>query len=207
MSRRAAAPACFFSRFNARRSGISRSRASLARVVCRLLFIEAFLSLGARARPCSLRSIEVAPRRKAATPTNELRDRSHVGRLGTLRAFALLERDARALDEGLKTVACDIAVVHEQVLRAFIRTDEAVPLAVVEPLDGSVCHKNTSLTTLRTGEEGVGTQTELALISRYGSTRPLPPTFTVVGRSQPRTQRAADGKATHLAAAWRAASP
>src|ERR671923_1246040 len=199
MSRAAVAANCFFSRFNTLRSCTSRSRASFARVVCRLLFIEAFLSLGcpspSRFRSSSLRSIEVAPRRKAATPTNELRDRSHVGRLGTLRAFALLERDARALDEGLKTVACDIAVVHEQVLRTFIRTDEAVPLAVVEPLDGSVCHNNTSLTTLRTGEEGVGTQTELALISRYGSTRPLPPTFTVVGRSQPRTQRAADGKA------------
>src|SRR4029453_940929 len=102
---------------------------------------------------------------RAAAYTHELRDRSHVGRLGTLRAFALLERDPCALGERLEAVAGDVAVVHEQVLRAFIGRDEAVKLAVVEPLDGSVCHeKNTSHTSSRRGEEGAGTQTDLALI-------------------------------------------
>src|SRR4029450_2187949 len=57
---------------------------------------------------------------RAAAYTHELRDRSHVGRLGTLRAFALLERDPCALGERLDAVAGDVAGVHEQVLRDFL---------------------------------------------------------------------------------------
>ena len=49
-SRAAFAAACFFSRFRARRSWTRRSRARFAIVVCRLLFIEDFLSLGSPAR-------------------------------------------------------------------------------------------------------------------------------------------------------------
>src|SRR5215207_113884 len=79
-------------------------------------------------------------------PARELRDLGHVGRFGPLRALALLVGDSCALRERLEALAGDAAVMHEQVLSAFIGSDEAVALAVVEPLDGSVCHKNTSFT-------------------------------------------------------------
>src|SRR3954454_12118994 len=69
------------------------------------------------------------------------RDGRDVGRLGALRALALLVLDARALGERLVAVAGDAAVVHEEILRALVRGDEAIPLRVVEPLDGSVSHK------------------------------------------------------------------
>jgi hypothetical protein len=53
----------------------------------------------------------------------------------------LFELDAGALGEALEALTGDVAVVHEKILRALFRGDEAVPLAVVEPLDGSGCHK------------------------------------------------------------------
>src|SRR3954469_16764671 len=57
-----------------------------------------------------------------------------------LRALGALrhdELDARVLDEGLEAVALDFAEVREQVLAAVVRGDEAVALALVEPLHGA----------------------------------------------------------------------
>src|SRR5215210_4228187 len=103
-----------------------------------------------------LRSVEGwAAIRRPRPSFLDLRDRGHVGRLGTLRALAGLERHPGALDERLEALAGDVAVVDEQVLCAFIRGDEAVALAVVEPLDGSVSHKKTPPSTLTNGWEGV----------------------------------------------------
>jgi len=70
-------------------------------------------------------------------------DGCDVDRLGALGALALLELDASALGEALEAIAGDVAVVHEEILRALLRGDEAVPLAVVEPLNGSGCHRKT----------------------------------------------------------------
>ena len=66
---------------------------------------------------------DTGPRREGGGPETAafrvlpLRDQGHVGRLGALRAFLLLERDPRALGERLVALAADGAVVHEQVLR------------------------------------------------------------------------------------------
>jgi hypothetical protein len=75
------------------------------------------------------------------------RDWGDVGRLGALLALALLELDASTFGEALEAFAGDVAVVHEEILRSFVGGDKAVPLAVVEPLNGSGCHGNTSLQT------------------------------------------------------------
>src|ERR687895_274174 len=72
-----------------------------------------------------------------------LRDGGDVRRLGALLALTRFELDARALGEALEAVTGDVAVVDEEILRSLVRGDEAVPLAVVEPLDGSGCHKKT----------------------------------------------------------------
>src|SRR4051794_9001652 len=63
--------------------------------------------------------------------------RALVARLGVV-------RHSRTLGKGAEAVAVDTAVVDEQVLAAFIRSDEAEALVVVEPLDGSFCHANSS---------------------------------------------------------------
>src|SRR6185312_2232824 len=67
-------------------------------------------------------------------------DRADVRRLRALLALGRLEFDFRALGEALEACAGDTAVMDEEVLPAVVRRDEAVPLAVVEPLDGSCCH-------------------------------------------------------------------
>lgn len=66
-----------------------------------------------------------------------LGDRADVRRLRALLPIARLELDFRALSEALEALAGDAAVVDEEVFPAVIGRDEAVPLVVVEPLDGS----------------------------------------------------------------------
>src|SRR5215211_5880031 len=69
-----------------------------------------------------------------------------VRRLGALGAFTRLVLHLRVLGEGLEPVARDARVVHEEILPAVLRRDEAVPLRVVEPLHGPGCHRySTSL--------------------------------------------------------------
>src|SRR5205814_2039783 len=69
-------------------------------------------------------------------------------------ALARLELDLRALGERLEAATEDLRMVDEEILPAFVGRDEAVPLRVVEPLDGSGCHENTSLTKLTNGQGG-----------------------------------------------------
>src|SRR5205814_6302824 len=54
-----------------------------------------------------------------------------------------VELDLRALGEGLEALACDRAVMDEEVLASVVRGDEPVPLRVVEPLHGSCRHRKT----------------------------------------------------------------
>src|SRR5439155_6555117 len=75
------------------------------------------------------------------------RGQCDVRRLWALRPLAGLEVDLRPFGERLEAVADDVAVMHEQVLAGIIRRDEPVTLRIAEPLNGSGCHKNTSLTT------------------------------------------------------------
>src|SRR3954466_7954206 len=67
-------------------------------------------------------------------------DQSHVLRLGSLCTLGTFELDLRTFGKRLEAVAGDCAVVDEQVLAACVRGDEAIPLRIVEPLDGSGCH-------------------------------------------------------------------
>src|SRR6478752_5744651 len=71
----------------------------------------------------------------------ERSDDGDVGRLRALVAGPRLERHASTLGEGLEPRARDARVVDEEVATAVLRADEAVALGVVEPLDGSVCHR------------------------------------------------------------------
>src|SRR3954470_22319397 len=73
-----------------------------------------------------------------------LADRNDVGRHRALLALCGLVLDLRALGQGLEARTGDVAEVHEEVLAALLRRDEAEALGVVEPLDGSCCHENTS---------------------------------------------------------------
>src|SRR5438874_6232246 len=72
--------------------------------------------------------------------------------LGALRALGRLELDPCALGERLVTLAYDRAVMDEEVLAAFVRGDEPVPLVGVEPLHGSGCHEKTPPPLLRNGQ-------------------------------------------------------
>src|ERR1700710_1640052 len=63
-----------------------------------------------------------------------------------LRAFcalSLFELDLRTLCEGLVAIAADGAEMDEHVLATGVGGNEAVPLCIVEPLNGSGCHRKT----------------------------------------------------------------
>src|SRR5918994_6136404 len=66
-----------------------------------------------------------------------------VGRFGTLLALTDLEFDLRALGKRLEALTRDARVMNEDILVAVVRRDEAVALRVVEPLNGSSCHRET----------------------------------------------------------------
>src|SRR5580765_1669465 len=58
-----------------------------------------------------------------------LGDRGDVRRLGALRALPLFERDARALSERLVTVAGDLRVMDEEILRPLVGVMNPYPFA------------------------------------------------------------------------------
>src|SRR3954453_13719821 len=58
-----------------------------------------------------------------------------------LLALLLVVAHLRALGERLEAAALDRRVVDKEVLAALVRRDEAESLVVVEPLDGSCCHR------------------------------------------------------------------
>jgi hypothetical protein len=62
--------------------------------------------------------------------------RPHACGLQALWAFFNFELDLLALGQGVKALALDRGVMDENVLLTFTR-DKAIPLAIVEPLDGS----------------------------------------------------------------------
>jgi len=69
----------------------------------------------------------------------------HVGGRRTLRALLELERHLLTLGQRLEAAAHDGGVMHEDILAAVARGDEAKTLAVVKPLHGSCNHENTSV--------------------------------------------------------------
>src|SRR5262249_24541784 len=87
--------------------------------------------------------------------------------LGCLRAFLALldvERDALALIQAAVTAALDRGVVHEHVRATTVRTEEAVALLAVEPLDGALCHSCSP----RTHSPGTYPGARRPVISRRG---------------------------------------
>src|SRR6476620_1161654 len=70
-------------------------------------------------------------------------------RLGALGSLLDLELDALVRLEGAEAAALDLGKVHEDILRAVIRGDEAEALVAVEPLHSSLCHLLTSLISVR----------------------------------------------------------
>src|SRR3954447_1738614 len=67
-------------------------------------------------------------------------DSPYVDRLRTLVTGLGLVLHARALGERAVALGFDAAVMDEEVLVAFIGSDEAKALLVAEPLDGTCCH-------------------------------------------------------------------
>src|SRR5581483_2325958 len=101
-------------------------------------------------------------------------------RLGALRPLDRVELHLRALGERLEAGPRDRRMVDEHVLATVSRGDEPIPLRVVEPLDGSGCHTNTSSTDERTGrgsaQRAAGTRSDIASNSSTGSPGPPWPT-------------------------------
>src|SRR3954470_21429407 len=92
-------------------------------------------------------------RRRAPPLAMPCLDHGHVLRLGALLTLDAVELDLRSLGERPEALAVDGAVMDEQVLAARVRGDEAIPLRIVEPLDGSGCHVcNTSPAISRNGQ-------------------------------------------------------
>src|SRR5207249_1418768 len=79
------------------------------------------------------------PPRERGARSRLLPGQDDVRRLGAFRALTLLIRDARTLGKRLEAATGDVRVMHEEILRPLVRGDEAIPLRIVEPLDGSGC--------------------------------------------------------------------
>lgn len=54
-----------------------------------------------------------------------------------LRPCADVERNLLTLGEGFEAFSLDIGVMDKEIFAAALRGDEAEPLAVIEPFDGS----------------------------------------------------------------------
>src|SRR2546423_1737071 len=143
-----AAASAFFARLRSRRSFTASSRARFACVCCFLAAMRPLLS-SSRAAAAGSTTPAAARSRNRLELGGRWRD---VRRLRPLRALFSLVLHLRVLSERLVTLADDRAVMHEQVLAAFVRSDEAIPLVGVEPLHGSGRHINTSSVRLRNGQ-------------------------------------------------------
>src|SRR5215467_6365737 len=70
------------------------------------------------------------------------RDRPDVGRLLTLGAGRDVEGHLLVLLQRLEAALLDRREVHEEILAAAIRGDEAIAFCIVEPLDRTRSHSN-----------------------------------------------------------------
>src|SRR5215210_5477047 len=75
--------------------------------------------------------------------------------------------DLRALGQRLESVCVDAGVVDEEVLAPLVRRDEAEALVVVEPLDGSGCHRCSLLRDVNGGRGRRWMATTAALNTTY----------------------------------------
>jgi hypothetical protein len=65
-----------------------------------------------------------------------------VGSLLAFRALRDFELDLLTFFEGLEAVHLDCGKVGEQIFTAVIRSDKSEAFGIVEPLDGTCCHKS-----------------------------------------------------------------
>src|SRR5437588_6160520 len=77
-------------------------------------------------------------------------ERRDVRGLRALGARLGIEGDLRPLGQGAIALSGDGRVVHEEVLPTLVRRDEAEPLVIAEPLDGSGGHECSSVLVPRT---------------------------------------------------------
>ena len=66
----------------------------------------------------------------------------NVGCLLAFRALRDFERNLLTFFEGLEAVHLDCGEVSEQIFAAVIRSDKSEAFGVIEPLDGTCCHKS-----------------------------------------------------------------
>jgi hypothetical protein len=66
-----------------------------------------------------------------------------VGSLLAFRALRDFELDFLTFFEGLKAVHVDCGEMREQIFAAIIWSDEAKAFGIIEPLNGTCCHKIT----------------------------------------------------------------
>ena len=71
--------------------------------------------------------------------TTHIRDLGlrYFSRMLALGSLADIEFDLLALRKGLESLSGDAGVMDEKVFSAILRGDESIPLAVIEPFDGS----------------------------------------------------------------------
>src|ERR1700704_4670513 len=122
--------------------------------------------------PFSLPAVKIGRGRKRPRDVRKPLLRSERDVLG-LRAFcalSLFELDLRTLCEGLVAIAADGAEMDEHVLATGVGGDEAIPLCIVEPLNGSGCHRKTPPLPSENGQWRRDAQPILARVHIDGST-------------------------------------
>lgn len=70
----------------------------------------------------------------------ELADHLNVRCLFALRAGRHFERNALVFFQRLETIGLDRGEVCEEILAAFVRSDEAETFGVIEPFNSTCCH-------------------------------------------------------------------
>src|SRR4051812_286423 len=127
-------------------SGNASSEASLATMPSSRSAADISSQRGSPARSSStLRKLRFEGGRRTSPPPRDGPnvaglDGLNVGGVRSLRAVLGLERDLRALGQGVEARAADAGVMDEEVLPTVVGRDEPEALLIAEPLHGSSCH-------------------------------------------------------------------
>lgn len=80
--------------------------------------------------------------RGSSLPGGELLHTLDVGSLLAFRALRDFEGNLLTFFQGLKALHLNCGEVGEQIFAAVVRSDESKAFGIVEPLDGTCCHKS-----------------------------------------------------------------